>query len=201
MNKIISILLLCLLMNSCKSQDKISIDTLTFKENKKDFFLDKKVVTEQREINTTLPKCYTNEVSSYKYGSLDFVKSDENAIVESTVGVLLENQSSDKIVGIVITVEDTQISMALLEELNKINGMPEVLMEAPKENEDKQLLGYASYLWKQKNNYSIVLSQSFEYTDGKRNIASLLYIISNTAKVTNPNSEETVIDRLIRTYK
>lgn len=201
MNKIFSTLLFCVIMNSCNTQNRVSLDELTLNENKQDLFQNKKTILETREINTTLPLLYTNDVDLYKYGNVKFIKSDENDIVLSKVGVLLENSSDKKIVGVVVTVEDTETSDSFLKEIIKINGTPEILMPIPKENDENQLLGYSAYLWRLKDSHSIVLTQSYEYTDGKRNIASLAYIVSDNIKVTNPNQNEHVIDRLIKTYK
>lgn len=201
MNKIFLILLFCITMNSCNTQNKIDLNELTFNENIKDLFQNESTILEAREINTTLPFLYTNNVEVYKYGNVNFTKSNENDIVLSRVGVLLEKPTNEKIVGIIVTAENTETSNSLFEEIKKRNGMPEVLLPVPQVDENNQLLGYSAYLWCLKNNYSIILSQSYEYTDGKRTIASLMYIVSNKTKVTDPNQDELVVDRLIRTYK
>lgn len=187
-------------MNSCSNQNKIDLDKATLNKNTYTFFKDSKTFLEAREINTTLSMRYTTNVELYKYGTVDFVNSEEKNTIDSKVGLLLETQSAEKYVGFFVTVEDTEISKLLLEELIKKNGNPKVLLPVPLENEDKELLGYSAYLWQLKNDTSIVLSQSYEYTNGKRTIASLLYIISNTVTVSKLNENELVIDRLIRTY-
>ncbi|VXC01330.1 conserved hypothetical protein [Flavobacterium sp. 9AF] len=200
MNKILSILIISFTMNSCKENDKVSIDKIDLTQSKKFFFNDANLMSEANEINTTLNFIYTNEVNRFKYGSVEFVNSNPDDMVLSKIGVLTKEPNNEKIEGIVLSIEDTQESIAILNELKKINGEPKVLKPIPAENDEGQLLGYSTYVWILQNDLAIVASQSYEYTDGVRSIASLIYIVSNKVRTTQANSPELVIDRLIKTY-
>lgn len=200
MNKIFSILIISFTMNSCSENDKISIDKINLTESKAIFFVDANLMSEANEINTTLNFIYTNEVDRFKYGSVEFKNSKPDDMVWSKIGILTEQPNNEKIVGVVISIEDTKESIAILNELKKLNGEPEILKPIPSENDEGQLLGYSAYVWMLKNDLAIVASQSYEYTDGERSIASLIYIVSNKVRTTHINNSELVIDRLIKTY-
>jgi hypothetical protein len=201
MNKILFILLLCITMYSCNPNNKMAIDKLALNEKVQDFFQNGSTSVEAREINTTLPFIYTNEVESYKYGTVKFINSDGNDMILSRVGALLANPTDDTIAGVVVAIENTKTSNSLLKEITKLNRLPEILMPIPHENKNNQLLDHSAYLWRLKDNRSIILTQSYEYTRGKRTMSSLMYMVSNKIKVMDPNQDEFVIDRLIRTYK
>ncbi|WP_162880113.1 hypothetical protein [Mariniflexile rhizosphaerae] len=188
-------------MYSCNPQNKMAIDKLVLNENVEDFFQNGNTAVEAREINTTLPFIYTNDVESYKYGTVNFVNSDGDDMILSRIGVLLARPTDATIVGVVVAIENTQTSSLLLKEITKLNGLPEILVPIPQENNDNQLLGHSAYLWRLKDNRSIILTQSYEYTEGKRTMSSLMYMVSNKVKVIDPNQDEFVVDRLIRTYK
>jgi len=179
----------------------MAIDNLALNEKVQDFFQNGSTSVEAREINTTLPFIYTNEVESYKYGSVNFTNSDGNDMILSRVGALLANPTDDTIAGVVVAIENTKTSNSLLKEITKLNRLPEILMPIPRENKNNQLLDHSAYLWRLKDNRSIILTQSYEYTRGKRTMSSLMYMVSNKIKVMDPNQDEFVIDRLIRTYK
>lgn len=187
-------------MISCKENDKVLIDKIDLTQSKKIFFNDANLMSEANEINTTLNFIYTNEVNRFKYGSVEFANSKPDDMVLSKIGVLTKEPNDEKIEGIVLSIEDTQESIAILNELKKINGEPKVLKPMPTENDEGQLLGYSTYVWTLQNDLAIVASQSYEYTDGVRSIASLIYIVSSKVKTIQANSSELVIDRLIKTY-
>ncbi|WP_130736589.1 hypothetical protein [Flavobacterium sp. J27] len=201
MNKLLVVLILSFIGNSCNNtHDKISIDKIDLNESKEFFFGDANLMYEANEINTTLNLTYTKEVNRFKYGRVEFTNSKSNSMAWSKIGVLTESINNDKLVGVVLSIEDSNESIAILKELKKINGEPKNLKPVPTENNEGQLLGYAAYVWSLKNNLSIVLSQSYEYTNGKRVIASLIYIVSNKTRTGKLYNNELVVNRLLRTY-
>jgi hypothetical protein len=201
MKKIILLLIITMLINSCDNQNRIDLESLTFKEKSVDLFKNLSAYDETREIATTLPVKYTKDVNDFKFGAIEFIKSDENDLTYNKVGLLFEKPNSSEISGITINIENMKQSIEILNYLKSKNGNPEIISPIPTENTSGQLLGYAAYLWKKtKSNQAIVLSQSYEYTNGKRDITSLIYIVTNNVKVSDA-SQELVIDRLIRTYK
>ncbi|MBT0964102.1 hypothetical protein [Denitromonas iodatirespirans] len=201
MNKIFLVLLASAAIVSCSAKNQVPLEKLTFRENIKDFFSTNDTYFDAREINTTLPMIYTHEVDGYNYGSVNFIKSDPNHIPKAKIGVLLSNPTDEQFVGLLVTTESIEASNAIFEELKTQMGTPEILSQEPEANENDQVLGYSAYLWRQKSNHSAILYRSYEHMDDKRNIASSLYLVSNKTKVTDPNQNELVVDRLIRTYK
>lgn len=192
--------MISILLSSCKNKDKIDLETLSLNENVTDLFKDTKTFGELREINTTLPVKYSNDINKFKFGNVNFNNTYEKEIVYSKVGLILENKNSTQISGIVLNIESTEESIALLNYLKTKIGNPTILSPEPLINRSGELLGYSAYTWNINNTKSMVLSQSYEYTDGKKTIASLLYLVNKNVKVSDANGE-LVLDRLIRTYK
>lgn len=73
-----------------------------------------------------------------------------------------------------------------------------VLSPIPSKNSAGRVLGNSAYLWNT-SFYSVVLVQYYEYTDGKPNVSSILYLVDN--KVLTSDSSEKVISRIERTFK
>ena len=190
-----------MLTDSCDIQNRIDLESLTFKEKSIDLLKSLSTNDEPREINTTLPVKYTQDIGDFKFGDINLIKSKEKDLTYNKVGLLFEKPNNSKIVGITINIENKEQSIEILNYLKSKNGNPKIIAPIPTENKNGQLLGYSSYLWKTTNNKFIVLSQSYGYINGKRDISSLIYIVKNNVKVTDPPSQELVVDRLMRTYK
>lgn len=198
MKKIILTFLCFITCLSCQSQDnKINLKETEFSKNYKEILKNTKFQTDPREIVTTLPIAYTKDVNLYKFGDISFVKSNDNELKSSTVGLLINNTTERLTKGLKIEIEDTAIGHDLLLYLKSEYKNLKTLSGIPKKNSEGKLLGNSAYSCYLKDK-TIVFVQYYEYTDDKPNISSILYIVDN--KVLATDFEETVASHLIKTF-
>jgi len=197
MKKIVLIVLCFITCLSCQSQEKADLEKVDFAKNYKEILKNTKVQTDAREIVTTLPVAHTKDVSQFRFGSVSFVNSKENAIKSSSVGILINNTAERLTKGIKIEVEDTAAGNELLAYLKSQYKDPKVLAGVPGKNSEGKVLGNSAYAWSLKDK-TIVLVQYYEYTDNKPNISSVLFMVDN--KVEAPEVQETVASRIIKTF-
>lgn len=182
---------------SCQSQEKIDLEKVSFAKSYKEILQNTKFQTDQREIVTTLPVAYTKEVSKYKFGTVSLSDSKESSLKSSTVGLLINNTTERKTVGVKIEIEDTSLGNSLLSYLKSQYKAPKVLSAVPGKNSEGKVLGNSAYLWSLKDK-TIVLAQYYEYTNNKPNISSVLYIVDNQVKA--PGTQEKAASHLIKTF-
>ena len=186
-----------LLCTACQSQEKTDLEKVDFSKSYKEIFKNVKFQTDQQEIVTTLPVAYTKNVSPYKFGTVSFQNSSEEAIKSSTVGILINNITERQTKGVKIEVEDTGASNNLLTYLKSQYKAPKILSGIPTKNKEGKVVGNAAYQWNLSNK-TLLLVQYYEYTNNKPNVSSVLYLVDN--QVLSYASQETVVSRLIKTY-
>jgi len=199
MKKYIHILILVITLNSCHAQVRIDLEQFDFKSNATQLFTNMKSFYDNSYPGTTLPRIYTYNVGHFKFGPIELIENeDDNVVVDA--GVFINNKK--EIEGLIINIGYTKQSLQLLQYLISKYNKPIILAPLPTKNNNGQLLGRASYLWKDvNNNRAMLLSHSYKYFNKKNNISSVLYIIDNEIKVINSNDNRTVLQYLIDVYK
>lgn len=198
MNRIFFAFTFMLSFLSCQSQDKIDLEKVDFQEGYKSILNNTQYITEAQELVTTLPFATTKDVGGFKFGDVELVKSPKESPKSSLVGVLINNINEKMTKGILIEIEETSKSEAMFKYLSQKYEKVKVLSPIPSKNSAGRVLGNSAFLWNT-SFYSVVLVQYYEYTDGKPNVSSILYLVDN--KVLTSDSSEKVISRIERTFK
>lgn len=182
---------------SCQSQEKTDLEKTDFAKSYKDILKNTKVQTEAREVVTTLPLASTKEVGKFRFGSVDFVNSKNDAVKSSSIGILINNTAERLTKGIRIEIEDTETGNELLAYLKSTYKTPKILSPVPGKNSEGKVLGNAAYAWNLKDK-TLVFVQYYEYTNNHPGISSVLYLVDN--KVMAPELQQNVAARLIKTF-
>lgn len=197
MNRIALLVFCFMTLIACHSQEKTDLEKLNFSKNYKEVFKDEKFQTEPREITSTLPIAYTKNVGNFKFGTINFENSADSEIKKSSIGLLINNTTERVTKGIKIEIENTSIGNTLLNYLKSNYGSPKVLSGIPKKNREGQILGNSAFYWDLKGK-KMILSQYYEYTNGRPNVSSILFLIDD--KVLCQGIEESAAAHIIKTY-
>jgi len=185
------------MFSSCNSQNKIDLEKLDFHQSSKDLFTNLKFREDKRDIATTLPIEYTYEAQNFKYGPIEFLKSEKTDEAFNKVGVFLDSIKNIK--GIFIDIESSKQSIPLLNYITKTYGTAHVLSKVPDKDRNGIQSGISAYTWNIPNEHRFInLIQFYKEVNSKNTIATYFYLIDDTIKTTNPDDNRTVKELLIQ---
>lgn len=169
----------------------MDLKNLSYKEDYRNIFKDRKVINEQYDVVSKLPLVYTYDTKGLVFGDVVIPENSENQIAMNSVGVLLDNVREKNIVGLKISIEGVDNCKKILDFIRSEYGNSMIIKKAPMKNNDGFFVGNSSYLWELNDkNKSILVSQNFgvsfvESGNGKRYSQSeglLIFIINDGVK-------------------
>lgn len=180
---------------SCVAQ--INLERLTFKEDPRVLVKNHKKSADRVEPLTSLPAYTTYDIAGYKFGSV--------ALTEHCfVSFLLNSIEEKKLVGLLIGFETSESSKLINEYVFKRYGKPVVIEQEvwKKDKNNKPYPSSSAYLWKNvKPGISFFLSKIYLIENGKLIENTDLVLIDNHIKPSYKTNFDTVLDRIIETYK
>ena len=97
-----------LLFLSCTK--KTDLEKVDFSSSYKEIFKGVKFEMEDEDIATTLPCAFTEEMTHFSFGDIEFQNTNkEEKVVSSKVKILFNNASEQKTSGIIIKIEEEEI--------------------------------------------------------------------------------------------
>jgi hypothetical protein len=176
---------------------QVNLENLTFKEDPRVLVKNHKKSADRTEPLTSLPAYTTYDIAGYHFGPV--------ALTEHCfVSFLLNSIEEKRLVGLIIGFETDASSKAINQYVFKRYGKP-VVIEREVLRKDKNNKPYPSssaYLWKNvKPGVSFFLSKIYLLEDGKRVEHTDLVLIDNHIKPSYQTNFNTVLDRIIETYR
>jgi hypothetical protein len=194
----LTLILLSSMIESCSSQNKMDLEKVSFNENIKTVLKGLKKSAELRDLQTTLPAYTIKEVALFKFGNISFAKDDKS----KSISFYLKDTSSKKIAGLSFQTENASEGSSIKSYIDKKYGQSQILHSLSKSQNSKILLGYSSFIWKKmEDSKSMFLTVSYSEENKKQLVKTEVIIIDNTIKDTDPNTDRTVVDRIILSLK
>ena len=203
----IVITFMSLLFLSCTK--KTDLEKVDFSSSYKEIFKGVKFEMEDEDIATTLPCAFTEEMTHFSFGNIEFQNTNkEEKVVSSKVKILFNNASEQKTSGIIIKIEEEEIGNKMFSYLKKQYNTPKTLLPAPSKNDERRVTGYSAYLWNI-GEKTMIFSQYYyhrvnEYPDGHEEyfprVSSTLYLIDNNVLTSFKDFKQTAVERLLKTY-
>jgi hypothetical protein len=194
----ITLILLSSMIESCSSQNKTDLEKMSFNEDIKVVLKGVKKNAELRDFQTTLPAYTIKEVALFKFGNINFSKDDKTR----SITFYLNDTSSKKIAGLSFQTDDASEGASIKSYIDKKYGQSEILHSISQSQNSKIALGYSSFIWKKiEDNKSMVLTVSYSEENKKQLVKTEVVIIDNTIKDTDPNTDRTVVDRIVLSLK
>jgi hypothetical protein len=186
------------MIESCSSQNKTDLEKMSFNEDIKVVLKGVKKNAELRDFQTTLPAYTIKEVALFKFGNINFSKDDKTR----SITFYLNDTSSKKIAGLSFQTDDASEGASIKSYIDKKYGQSEILHSISQSQNSKIALGYSSFIWKKiEDNKSMVLTVSYSEENKKQLVKTEVVIIDNTIKDTDPNTDRTVVDRIVLSLK
>ena len=202
----IVITFMSLLFLSCTK--KIDLEKVDFSSSYKEIFKGVKFEMEDEDIATTLPCAFTEEMTHFSFGNIDFQNTNKEEIPLSKVKILFNNASEQKTSGIIIKIEEEETGNKLFSYLKKQYNTPKTLLPTPSKNDEGRVTGYSAYLWNVEGK-TMIFSQYYyhrvnEYPDGHEEyfprVSSTFYLIDNNVLTSFKDFKQTAVERLLKTY-
>jgi hypothetical protein len=134
----------------------------------------------------------------FKFGNINFSKDDKTR----SITFYLNDTSSKKIAGLSFQTDDASEGASIKSYIDKKYGQSEILHSISQSQNSKIVLGYSSFIWKKiEDNKSMVLTVSYSEENKKQLVKTEVLIIDNTIKDTDPNTDRTVVDRIVLSLK
>lgn len=207
MKWILAIFVLCTSLLSCQAQKTTDLDKLSFKEDVKELLGTRKKFVENRDVATTLPSFYTNDISGFTFDGIGFSNGGENGnddIPASSLYFLLRDTVKPyKIEGFYLDVEKQAEAKKLYSYLKKEYGEPKQI-SLPEISPDKKSPGVytGASIWENYKDDRAMICATVYSTKNKKDVFAItLYVIDKSVLDKDPGSIRTVKDRLIEMYK
>jgi len=181
---------------SCKAQQKLDLEKLTFKEDSRAILKDRKKSADPTEGFTSLPAYSTDDVSGFSFGSVSLTE-------HCSTSFLLNSIEEKKMVGLLINFKDTPESNAIYKYVFQRYGKPVTLQHETQkiDSHNKSYPSSSAFLWRNiRPGVSMILGKGYVFKQDKPVALIELILINNDAKPSYQTNFKTVLDRLIKTY-
>lgn len=199
-NNIILILLLGILY-SCNFKKTEDLSTIPFNQNPENILKDLTKHYEIRELSTTLPCIYTEDINKFRFGDMELNKVEFGY---NKVFFLISDTISKKLEGIKIVLDGKQTNEKIWRYLNEQYGKPNMISPIPKPNIEGDVLGQSTYLWRSFSLDRFLFFHSVYTTrtvnnQKAPNIITNIYLINNDAQENDNNTK--ILERLTTALK